>query len=108
ETASDSRRERLKAAVLDGWAELRKALPYLVVGVAVGSVIQGFVPAQWIASVAGPGNAFAIPVAALIGAPLYVWPETMLPIGAALLDKGMGIGALMALVVGGAGCSIPE
>lgn len=99
---------RLQRAATGGWSEFRKALPYLFAGVAVGSVIHGFVPSSWISSVAGPENPFAVPVAAIIGAPLYIWPETMLPIGAALIEKGMGIGALMALIVGGAGASIPE
>lgn len=99
---------RLRRAAVKGWSEFRRALPYLIAGVTVGAVIHGFVPSSWIVSVASPENPFAIPVAAIIGAPLYIWPETMLPIGAALIEKGMGIGTLMALVVGGAGASIPE
>jgi uncharacterized protein len=101
-------RRRLKTAVSGGWTEFRGALPYLFAGAAAGAGIYGFVPSEWIVAVAGPENPFAIPVAAVVGAPLYVWPETMLPAGAALLEKGMGIGTLMALVVGGAGASIPE
>lgn len=103
-----SYRRRLRRAAAGGWVEFRQALPYLFAGVAAGAVIHGFVPSSWIVAVAGPENPFAIPVAAAIGAPLYIWPETMLPIGAALIEKGMGIGTLMALVVGGAGASIPE
>lgn len=99
---------RLRRAAGVGWSEFRRALPYLVAGVAVGAVIYGFVPTEIVARVAGPQNPLAIPVAAVVGAPLYIWPETMLPIGAALLEKGMGIGAIMALVIGGAGASIPE
>ncbi len=99
---------RLRRAIAEGWREFRRALPYLFAGVAAGAVVYGFVPTAWISAVAGPENPFAIPVAAIIGAPLYIWPETMLPVGAALIEKGMGIGTLMALVVGGAGASIPE
>ena len=91
-----------------GRAEFRRALPYLVVGVAAGAVIYGFVPTEIVARVAGPQNPLAIPVAAVVGAPLYIWPETMLPIGVALLEKGIGIGAIMALVIGGAETSIPK
>ena len=91
-----------------GRAEFRRALPYLVVGVAAGAVIYGFVPTEIVARVAGPQNPLAIPVAAVVGAPLYIWPETMLPIGVALLEKGMGIGAIMALVIGGAEHKHPE
>jgi len=47
-------------------------------------------------------------VAALIGVPLYVRAETVIPIGVALTQKGMSLGAVIALTVGGAGMSIPE
>jgi len=58
--------------------------------------------------VAGPQNPLAIPVAAIIGVPLYVRAETVIPIAVALTQKGMSLGAVIALVVGGAGMSIPE
>jgi len=50
----------------------------------------------------------AIPSAALIGVPLYVRASTLVPIAMSLLQKGMGLGAVMALIIGGAGASIPE
>ena len=65
-------------------------------------------PEQLIIKVAGPGNSFAIPVAAVIGVPMYIRVETMIPIGKVLLAKGMSLGAIMALIIGGAGASIPE
>jgi uncharacterized membrane protein YraQ (UPF0718 family) len=50
----------------------------------------------------------AIPVAAIIGIPLYVRAETVIPIAVALTEKGMSMGAVIALIIGGAGMSIPE
>jgi uncharacterized membrane protein YraQ (UPF0718 family) len=47
-------------------------------------------------------------VAAIIGVPIYIRAETMIPIGLALIEKGMSTGAVLALVIGGAGASIPE
>lgn len=99
---------RLGRAAREAWVEFRGVLPFLVVGVAIGAAVYGFVPAAWVAQVAGPENPAAIPLAALIGIPLYVRVETLIPISLALLDKGMGLGAIMALVIGGAGASIPE
>jgi len=58
--------------------------------------------------VAGPGNPWSIPVAALIGIPMYIRAETIIPISAALAGKGMGLGTILALIIGGAGASIPE
>lgn len=101
-------RARLGRALSRAWAQFRGVLPYLVIGVAVGAVIYGFVPAEWVARMAGPQNPLAIPVAAVIGIPLYIRVETMIPIGMVLLQKGMSLGAIMALIIGGAGASIPE
>jgi len=94
----------LKGALED----FRGVLAYMVIGVAVGAAIYGTVPASFVASVAGPGNPLAIPAAALVGIPLYVRAETMIPIAVALSGKGMGMGAVIALIIGGAGMSIPE
>jgi hypothetical protein len=58
--------------------------------------------------VAGPDNPFAIPVAAVIGVPLYIRAESAIPIGLALSQKGMSMGAVIALIIGGAGMAIPE
>jgi uncharacterized membrane protein YraQ (UPF0718 family) len=99
---------RLARSLRFGWWELRRALPYLAVGLVAGALVYGFMPSEWVVRLVGPENPLAVPVAAAVAAPLYVWPETMLPLGAALLERGMGIGVVMALVVGGAGASIPE
>ena len=48
--------------------------------------------------IAGPDNVFAIPVAAVLGIPLYIRAETAIPIGVALMSKGMGIGTVIALM----------
>lgn len=85
-----------------------KVIPFLLFGAGVGAFIYGFVPQEFIAKYAGPDNFFAIPTAAVIGVPMYVRSETMIPIAKALGDAGMSIGAIMALVIGGAGASIPE
>lgn len=86
----------------------RQMVPYLLVGVAIGAFIYGFVPKEVLARVAGPDNPLAVPMAAIIGVPMYVRTETMIPIGFALTQKGVSVGAFMALVIGGAGASVPE
>lgn len=85
-----------------------KVIPFLLIGTTIGAFIYGFVPESFIAKVAGPNNIFAVPVSAVIGVPMYVRTETMIPIAKALNASGMSIGAIMALIIGGAGASIPE
>jgi len=90
------------------WTDFRKALPYLLIGISLGSVIYGFVPTEFIAEYASESNIFAIPVAAIIGIPLYIRAEAVIPLSAALVAKGMGLGAVMALIIGSAGASLTE
>jgi len=70
----------------------RQVLPYLLLGAAIGAFIYGFVPEDLIVLLAGPQNPLAIPVAAVIGIPMYIRAETIIPISAVLLEKGMGNG----------------
>lgn len=90
------------------WADFKKVLPFLVGGIAIGSLIYGFMPTEFVARVASDDNPLAIPFAAIIGIPLYIRAEAVIPLSAALAAKGMGLGAVMALVIGSAGASLTE
>ena len=78
------------------------------IGIGIGALLHGFIPTGFVSEYAGPQNPVAIPVAAVIGVPLYVRASTMIPIAVSLVGKGMSLGADIALVIGGAGASIPE
>ena len=99
---------RLKQAYDFSISLFRQVFFYLILGAGIGAFIYGFIPADLITAVAGPDNPFAILAAAVIGIPMYIRAETIIPISAVLLSKGMGIGAVVALIIGGAGASIPE
>jgi uncharacterized protein len=99
---------RIRRAFSFAWALFKHIFVYLMIGAAVGAAIYGFVPQEIIVKVAGPDNPLAIPVAAFIGIPMYIRAETIIPISAVLMGKGMGVGAVVALIIGGAGMSIPE
>lgn len=88
--------------------QFRTFLPYIIIGVVIGALAHGFVPESLIVKYAGPDNPFAVPVAAVIGVPLYVRVSTMIPVFIPLMAKGMSIGAVVALTIGGAGASLPE
>lgn len=101
-------KQKLQQAFVAAWNSLRPILGYLLLGVALGAGIYGYMPQDFLLKAAGPDNPAAIPVAAILGIPLYIRAETAIPIGVALMSKGMSIGAVMALVIGGAGMAIPE
>lgn len=71
-------------------------------------MIHGFLPADLVVRLAGADNPLAVPVSALVGIPLYLRVSTMVPIAASLIAKGMSVGAVVALIIGGAGASLPE
>ncbi|MFC3199959.1 permease [Parapedobacter deserti] len=95
-------------AFRESWDGLRPILPYLFIGVGLGAAIYGHLPEDVVMKIAGGDHLLAIPVSAILGIPLYIRAETVIPIGLALLGKGMGIGAVIALIIGGAGMAIPE
>jgi hypothetical protein len=107
EQAEDAK-SRVQRSARFAFSLFRQIVPYLLLGAGIGAFIHGFVPTELISSIAGSGNPFAVPVAAIIGVPIYIRAETMIPIGLALIEKGMSTGAVLALVIGGAGASIPE
>jgi len=90
------------------WADFKQAFPYLLVGIALGSFIYGFLPSDFIAAYAGADNPLAVPVAAVIGIPLYLRAEAVIPLAGALVAKGMSLGAVMSMIVGSAGASLTE
>jgi len=101
-------KSKLRLSFIKAWGDFRGVLIYLLVGVGIGSIIYGYLPHDFVLKFAGPDNFFAIPIAAIIGIPLYIRAETAIPIGVALMQKGMSIGAVIALIIGGAGMAIPE
>ncbi len=90
------------------WTDFKQAFPYLLIGVSLGSLIHGFVPTDFITKYASEDNPLAIPFAAVVGIPLYLRAIALIPLSAAFVAKGMGIGAVMAFIIGSAGASIPE
>ncbi|MCG9965418.1 permease [Shewanella cutis] len=90
------------------WNDFKQVSPYLFVGVLLGSFIYGFIPTEFIVNYAGEATWYAIPLAAVIGIPLYIRAEAVIPLSAALVQKGMAMGSVMALIIGSAGASITE
>lgn len=89
-------------------SETKSFLPHLLFGVLVGAVIHGYVPAEFFKSLGSLNSWLLIPIAALIGIPLYVRASSMIPLALSLVGKGMSYGSVMALTIGGAGASLPE
>lgn len=98
----------VKKALGETLALMKTVYPYLLVGAAIGSVVHGLVPSEWIAAYLGGTSWWVVPVAAIVGIPLYVRLSTMIPLSQILIAKGMAIAPVMALMISSAGASLPE
>ena len=85
-----------------------RVLPFILLGIGIGAVIHGYAPADFLVDIAGPGNPFAVPVAVLIGIPLYSNAAGMIPIMEVLTAKGMATGTALAFMMSVIGLSLPE
>ncbi|WP_261845028.1 permease [Aliamphritea ceti] len=92
----------------DSWGLFRSMFPYMLIAMLIGAVVHGFVPADFFAEVASTDNPVAVPVAALIGIPLYMRVTALMPLVGSFLAKGVSMGAIIALVIGSGGASLPE
>lgn len=101
-------RERFRGGVDEVAAVLRRIWPFLLVGIAIGAAIHGWVPEAFFARIAAPGNVFAVPMAVLLGVPLYANVAGILPLVGALQAKGVAMGTLLAFMMAVVALSLPE
>lgn len=108
ETASPSWTERVSAgrnAVKD---IVGKVWPYVLAGIAVGAGIHGYVPQDFMASIMGKDVWWSVPLAVLLGIPMYSNAAGIIPIVQALLGKGAALGTVLAFMMSVIGLSLPE
>ena len=82
--------------------------PYMLAGIAVGAAIHGYVPEDLMAGIMGRETWWAVPVAVLLGIPMYTNAAGIIPIVEALLEKGAALGTALAFMMAVIGLSLPE
>lgn len=100
--------ERIQMGIEEVRDILRKIWPYLLVGIGIGAAIHGWAPADFFAAYAGADNMFAVPLAVVLGVPLYSNAAGILPMIEALSDKGLPMGTLLAFMMAVVALSLPE
>jgi len=103
-----SLQERMEAAVQGVKDIVGKVWPYLLVGIAVGAFIHGYVPQSLMARFMGKSAWWSVPLAVVIGVPLYSNAAGVIPIVQALLGKGAALGTVLAFMMAVIGLSLPE
>jgi len=101
-------KDRLQQSYLYTVDLVKKVFPYIIVGVGLGAFIHGYAPANLLVTIANKDNIFAVPIAVLIGVPLYSNAAGTIPIVKALLEKGLPIGTALSFMMAVTALSLPE
>jgi uncharacterized membrane protein YraQ (UPF0718 family) len=98
--------------ILRAWQSVKeivgKVWPYVLVGIAVGAGIHGYVPETALVGIMGKQAWWSVPAAVLIGIPLYSNAAGVIPIVSALMEKGASLGTVLAFMMSVVGLSLPE
>jgi uncharacterized membrane protein YraQ (UPF0718 family) len=92
----------------DAFKIVKKVMPYVIIGVAIGAVIHGYVPANFFESYLQKAGIFGVPLAVVLAVPLYSNASGVIPIIQALVAKGVPIGTALAFMMAVVGLSLPE
>lgn len=101
-------KERLQYAKDSTIDILKRIWLYILIAIGIGGFIHGYVPEDFLTHYAGRGNFFAVPVAVLIGVPLYSNAAGVIPIVYALMEKGLSMGTVLAFMMAVTALSFPE
>jgi uncharacterized protein len=100
--------ERIQAGYIAVIDIVSKVWIYIVIGIGVGAGIHGYVPENFMASIMGKSAWWSVPLAVLIGVPMYSNAAGIIPIVQALLEKGASLGTTLAFMMAVIGLSLPE
>jgi uncharacterized membrane protein YraQ (UPF0718 family) len=105
-------RPTMEDRVRDAWRStvdiLRKVVPWMLAGIAVGAFVHGYVPTDLVVAVGGSGNPLAVPALVALGVPLYSNAAGTIPIVDALIGKGLPLGSALAFMMAVTALSVPE
>lgn len=101
-------KQRLEFAKSETGDIVVRVAPFLVLGIGLGALMHGYVPVGFLSELAGRGNPLAVPIAVLVGVPLYSNAAGVLPIVQVLIDKGMATGTALAFMMSVTALSLPE
>jgi len=87
---------------------LKKVWLYVIIAIGIGGFIHGYAPEEFLVQYAGKDNVWAVPLAVLIGVPLYSNAAGVIPIVTALIQKGMSLGTALAFMMAVTALSFPE
>lgn len=99
---------RLPVIILDAWNIVKGVFIYIIIGIAVGACIHGFVPDEFFACWMGEGYWYAVPLSVILAVPMYANAAGIVPVIQVLVTKGVSIGTALAFMMAVVGLSLPE
>ena len=103
-----SQKERFRDAYGEVKSIIKKVFPYVLIGIGIGAFIHGYAPENLLTEIAGKGKWWAVPIAVLIGVPLYSNAAGVIPIVSSLIEKGLPLGTALAFMMAVVALSLPE
>lgn len=101
-------KSRLGFGVGEAFSIVRKLWIWILVGVGIGALIHNFIPQEAVQGIAGRAGFFSVPIAVLLGVPLYGSCAAILPIAIVLFQKGFPLGTALAFMMAVSALSLPE
>lgn len=90
------------------WKIFKGILPYVVIGIAIGGLMHGYIPEGFFEQYMDKENIFAVPIATLLAVPMYFNASGILPVVQVLVAKGIPLGTAIAFMMAVVGLSLPE
>ena len=103
-----TRNDRLVYAKEQMLSTFKKVLPYILIGVGIGSLIHNWIPEGWVSTALGSNNPFGVILATLIGVPMYADIFGTIPVAEALFAKGAQLGVILSFMMGVTTLSLPS
>jgi uncharacterized membrane protein YraQ (UPF0718 family) len=99
---------KIKFALQIGKRTFKKLMPYVIGGVAIGAIIHGYVPQEFFMNTIGQYKILSVPIAAIVGIPIYAGCSTVVPLIFSITASGVPLGTSLAFMMAIAGLSLPE
>ena len=100
--------KRLPTIIRDAWGIVKGVFIYILIGIAIGAGIHGFVPDEFFAQWMGEDNWYAVPLSVLVAVPMYANAAGIVPVIQVFVSKGIAIGTALAFMMAVVGLSLPE
>ena len=100
--------DRLPGIIREGWNIVRKVLLYVLIGIAIGAVMHGFVPENFFAGYLSSDKWYAVPMAVILAVPIYANAAGIVPVIQVFVIKGVPLGTAIAFMMAVVGLSLPE